>query len=410
MKTPSLTPEELRAKFLRYVCQTSPEPLGLVVDQAEGCYIFTQEGERYLDFLSGIGVANVGHRLPQVIEAIHWQAQRYLHTMVYGEHIQEPQVLLAEQLAQLCPGDLSVVYFTNSGTEANEGALKLAKKYTGRHRFIAFEGSYHGDSHGSLSVTGREVYRKPFEPLLPGVEFLPWNDLSALEAIDETVAGVITEPIQGEGGVRLPDPEFLPALRERCNQVGALLIFDEVQTGLGRTGKLFACQHWEVVPDILVLAKALGGGLPLGAFISRPEVMKVLSENPPLCHVTTFGGHPLSCAAGKAALDYLLQENLVEQARKMGDYLMQSLQEMKGKTPIIRDVRGKGLLIGIELENGEITRRFVAEALNQGLILGWTLHTESVVRIAPPLTLSLAEAQEGLNIIEFALRQSCKGP
>jgi acetylornithine/succinyldiaminopimelate/putrescine aminotransferase len=303
----------------------------------------------------------------------------------------------------LAPPPLDTVYFTNSGTEANEGALKLAKKRTGRRRLVAFEGSFHGDSHGSLSVTGREVYRRPFEPLLPDVQFLPFDDIAALEQIDEGVAAVITEPILGEGGMRVPGDRFLSALRQRCTEVGALLILDEVQTGLGRTGKMFALEHWGVVPDILVLAKALGAGLPLGAFIGAAETMRALSVDPPLSHVTTFGGNPVCCAAALAGLAVMEREDLPRRAASTGEALKAALRQMGARLGGVVDVRGKGLHLGLELESPELTERFVRGAFDRGLSLGWPLHTQRVVRIAPPLNLSEADMQAGLEIMAAAL-------
>ncbi|HEU4754561.1 MAG TPA: aspartate aminotransferase family protein, partial [Armatimonadota bacterium] len=320
------TEPELTRTFRRYVCQTSDSPLGLQIESARGATLRTTDGARFIDFLAGIGVNNVGHAHPAVVAAVQGQAEKYLHAMVYGEYVLEPQVRLAELLAQVTPDPLSVVYFTNSGTEANEGALKLAKKWTGRSRLVAFHNSYHGDTQGSLSVTGRAVYRDPFLPLLPDVEFLPFGDFDALAGIDSGVAAVITEPIQGEGGIRVPPAGWLPALRERCTETGALLIFDEVQTGLGRTGSLFAGEHWNVVPDILVLAKALGGGMPLGAFIGAPELMRTLSHDPPLAHVTTFGGHPVCCAAGLASLRVILDKALPERAARVGHQIRSRLR------------------------------------------------------------------------------------
>lgn len=396
----------LRDDFLKYLCQTSGEPVGIEIAHARGCRVVDRNGKEYLDFISGIGVANIGHAHPKVVKAICDQAKRYLHVMVYGEYLQQPQVALAKRLAELAPKPLSVVYFTNSGTEAVEGALKTAKKFTRRQRLVAFDGSFHGDTAGALSVTGREVYRKPFEPLLPDVRFLPFNDTHALEMIDETTASVIVEPIQSEGGVRVPSDDFLPALRDRCDRVGALLIFDEVMTGLGRTGKMFASEHWNVVPDLLVMAKSLGGGMPLGAFIGRSEVMKTLSVDPPLSHVTTFGGHPVSCAAGLAALEVLIREGLVKQAEKKGQRLLNGLMKIMAEYEGIRDVRGKGLLIGLEFDLPDLTRRFVLACRKAGLLLGWTLHSDTVVRLAPPLVISQKEQDRGLMIIREALKKT----
>jgi acetylornithine/succinyldiaminopimelate/putrescine aminotransferase len=376
------------------------------VVRARGATIFTRDGREYVDFLAGIGVNHVGHAHPAVVAAIQQQAEKYLHAMVYGEYVLEPQVRLAELLAQVAPSPLSVAYFTNSGTEANEGALKVAKKYTGRRRLVAFERSYHGDTHGSLSVTGREVYRAPFYPLLPDVEFLPFGDTEALHRIDETVAGVITEPVQGEGGVRVPPQEWLPALRQRCTETGALLIFDEVQTGLGRTGRLFAGEHWGVSPDLLVLAKSLGGGTPLGAFLGSNEVMSCLSSDPPLAHVTTFGGHPVCCAAGLASLQVILAENLPARADALGKEIRTALRGMGERHGGVREVRGLGMLIGLELESAERTRRFAERAFAEGVILGWTLHSDTVVRLAPPLNISDEELERGLQGIATALAAS----
>lgn len=389
--------------FFQHVCQTSDSPLGLEIESARGAILRTRSGREYIDLLAGIGVNNVGHAHPGVVKAVQEQAERYLHAMVYGEYIQEPQARLAELLAQVAPGDLSVVYFTNSGTEANEGALKLAKKATGRRKLIAFENSYHGDTQGSLSVTGRAVYRDPFLPLLPEVEFLPFGDVNALDRIGDTVAGVITEPIQGEGGVRVPPDEWLPALRRRCTEVGALLILDEVQTGMARTGRMFACEHWGVVPDVLVLAKALGGGMPLGAFIGAPELMRTLSHDPPLAHVTTFGGHPVCCAAGLASLRVILDDDLPERARQTGERLRRELREMGERWGGVKDVRGLGMHIGLELDTPELTAAFAREAFERGVILGWTLHSSTVIRLVPPLNISFEELGSALYALDGAL-------
>ena len=393
--------DALRQDFLRHVCQTSPSPLGIVVARAEGASVWDAEGREYLDLLSGMGVASLGHGHPEVVAAVRAQAERYLHVMVYGEMVQEPQVALARRLAELAPGELSVVYFTSSGTEAIEGAIKLARKATGRSRLVAFRGGYHGDTMGALSLCDSPTYRTPFEPLLADVEFLPFDRPEELGRIDERVAAVVVEPIQGEGGVRVPRPEFLPALRARCDATGALLVLDEVMTGWARTGAWFACQHWGVVPDVLVLAKALGGGLPLGAFIGRPELMRTLSHDPPLAHVTTFGGHPLSCAAGLAALAVAEREALPARAAALGETWRARLAASLGS--VLREVRGRGLLIGLEFATPEQTQAFCRAALSHGLILNWTLHRDTVVRLAPPLTLSAADSERALTAIEASL-------
>ena len=393
--------EHLKQAFVRHVCQTSAEPLGIVVARARGAKIWDSNGREYLDLLAGMGVANIGHAHPVVLQAIAEQAASYLHVSVYGEMVQRPQVELARRLSEVTPGDLSVVYFTNSGTEAVEGALKTARKHTGRSRLVAFEGAFHGDTFGALSVGGNAIYQRPFQPLLPDVEVIPFNDMSGFARIDTSVAAVIVEPVQGEGGVRMPSEAFLPALRQRCTEVGALLIADEVLTGFGRTGKLFACEHWNVVPDILVLAKALGAGMPLGAFVGRPEVMQTLSHDPPLAHVTTFGGHPVSCAAGVAALEYLLRARLAERAAQVGAQWLEELRPIAGRAGC--KVRGKGLLMALEFGTPEATRRFVARCFERGLILNWTLHHDTVVRLAPPLTITPDETEHANAMIAEAV-------
>lgn len=390
--------------FLNFLCRTSPEPMRLEIDRAEGIYLFTRDGKRYIDFISGIGVANIGHQHPRVLSAIRRQLDRHLHVMVYGEYVQEAQVGYARRLAELAPVEDGVVFFCNSGAEAVEGALKTARKFTGRRKYIAFEGGYHGDTYGALSAMSSEIYRTPFLPLLPEFDFLPFNDLSALSFVDEQVAAVLIEPVQGEGGVRIPSPDFLPALRQRCDEVGALLICDEVMTGFGRTGKLFACEHWQnAKPDILCLAKALGGGLPLGAFVGRREIMKTLSENPPLAHVTTFGGHPLSCAAGLAALEVLLDENLAERSAKLGLFFLNKLRDTAEENSQIHAVRGLGCFFAIEFESPNVTPKFVQRCRDNGLIIGWTLHHSTIVRAAPPLCMTDHQAEEAWQIIKNAL-------
>lgn len=389
--------------FLRTICQTSPNPIALEIDHADGSYLYTLDGKCYLDFISGIGVANIGHRHPKVIAAIKHQVDKHLHVMVYGEYVQAAQVDLAVKLVSVLPDTLNQVYLTNSGTEANEGALKLAKKFTGRRRLIAFEGSFHGDTHGACSVTGREIYRKPFEPLLPGITFLPFNQTEGLDEIDEEVAAVIIEPLQGEGGILVPDPGFLSALRARCNVVGALLIFDEAQTGFGRTGRLFAMAHSGVVPDIVTFAKGIGGGMPLGAFVGNQSLMATFSVDPPLSHVTTFGGHPVSCAAALASLNVILEENLSQKAEEKGAFIRERLTTFIGEKTGVCEVRGKGMMIGLVLSKAEAAARLVQRAFEKGLILGWTLHTDCVIRVMPPLNISEEEMFEGLKIIEEAL-------
>lgn len=390
--------QPLAARFHTHVALTSDTPLGLTVARAEGPFLYLADGRRVVDLISGIAVSSLGHRHPRVVAAIHEQVDRHLHVMVYGEFIQQAQVDCAALLAAQLPPQLQVTYFCNSGTEANEGALKLAKKYTGRTQMVAFERSYHGDTHGSLSVTGRAVYQDPFRPLLPGVTFLPFGDIEALAAITEATACVITEPIQGEGGIRVPSVAWMQALRRRCDETGALLIFDEIQTGFGRTGTLFAFEGFGVVPDVLCLAKAFGGGMPLGAFIASAELMGTLRRDPPLSHVTTFGGHPVSCAAAHAALQVVLETNLPARALEIERRVRARLHH-----PLIREVRGRGAMLGMELVSQPVTERTVARCLAQHVLLGWTLHADTLVRLAPPLNIPFDVLDGALEILLDAL-------
>ncbi len=384
----------LAADFARHVAWTSDGPLGLIVERAEGPFLYLADGRRIIDFISGIAVSSLGHRHPRVVEAVKAQVDRHLHVMVYGEFIQKPQVEFATLLAAQLPPELQVVYFTMSGTEANEGALKLAKKYTGRTKMIAFEQSYHGDTHGSLSVTGRSLYQDPFRPLLPGVVFLPFDEVEALAAIDDETACVITEPIQGEGGIRVPSRAWMQALRRRCTETGTLLIFDEVQTGFGRTGTLFAFQGFGVVPDVVTVAKAMAGGMPLGAFLSSPEIFATFRRDPPLSHVTTFGGHPVSCAAAQAALRVLLDEDLPARALQIEHRVRATLAHR-----LIDDLRGRGAMLGMDLVDPPVTERVVQGCLRRGVLLGWTLHSNTLVRLAPPLNIPFEVLDTALGII-----------
>lgn len=387
----------------QFVGQTTPFGKPFVVAHAEGSRVWSADGRSYLDFIAGMAVNNVGHNHPQVRAAIIAQVERTLHVNVFGKFVIPSQVELARRLAQVTPTGLEQIFFTNSGTEAIEGALKLARKVTHRPGIVAFEGGFHGRTFGALSVSWRDIYRQPFEPLLPGVTFIPYNNLAAAEAaIGGDTGAVIVEPIQGEGGVRVPSDDFLPGLRAICDRQGALLILDEVQTGFGRTGRFFACEHWGVVPDVLVVAKALGGGMPLGGFISRPEVMRTLLD-PPLSHMTTFGGHPVSCAAGLASLEILLGEGLVERAERTGEAIRAYFKELAAGCDSIVDVRGKGLLIGIEFQTAELARAFVGRCQDLGVIVSWTVYSGTTVRLAPPLNISEADLQQGLEIFKQAL-------
>jgi acetylornithine/N-succinyldiaminopimelate aminotransferase len=388
----------LRDDFYKHVAQTSDSPMGLEVERAEGCHIFTTDGKKYVDLISGISVSSLGHRHPAVIQAVKEQADRHLHVMVYGEFIQRPQVEFAALLTSVLPESLSQVYFVNSGTEATEGALKLAKKHTSRTKLLSFRNSYHGDTHGSLSVTGRDVYRNPYLPLLPDVHFLDFNDQSQLNNIDNATAAVILEPIQGEGGIIPAETEWLKAVRNRCDETGALLIFDEIQTGFFRTGRLFAFEHYGVVPDILCMAKAMGGGMPMGAFASSPGNLKAFTFDPPLNHVTTFGGHPVSCAAAFANLKALLGGDFAAKATRIENIAREMLT---GKGII--EVRGKGAMLGLQLDDAGLTQKVVRYCFESGIILGWTLHSNTLIRIAPPLIIEEKLLRESFQIILNAL-------
>ncbi|HKK24805.1 MAG TPA: aspartate aminotransferase family protein [Gracilimonas sp.] len=381
-------------KFLRHIAQTSDAPMGLEVSKAEGPFIYTTDGRRFTDFISGIAVSSLGHRHPKVIQAIHEQVDKHLHVMVYGEFVQKPQVDFAELLTSNLPERLEQVYLVNSGTEATEGALKLAKKYTGRTKLIGFRNSYHGDTHGSLSVTGRDVYRDPYLPLLPDVHFLDFNSDENLALIDEDTAAVIMEPIQGEGGIIPAQKEWIQEIRRRCDESGALLIFDEIQSGFGRTGNLFAFQDLEVVPDILCIAKAMGGGMPIGGFVSSSEIFQSFKYDPPLNHVTTFGGHPVSAAAAYANLRELLSGNYLKRANEIEKKVREVL---KGNG--ITEVRGKGAMLGLQLESWDLTRKVVEDCFEKGILLGWTLHSNTLVRLAPPLIINDQLLDEVLEII-----------
>lgn len=371
--------------------------------RGEGAKVFDVFGEAYIDCIGGFGVFNVGRNHPRVVARVMEQLQ--LLPLSSRTLFNKQQADLAEMLAQITPGNLQYSFFCNSGAEAVEGALKLARMYTKRKKFVSALGSFHGKTFGALSVSGREVYKKPFEPLLPGVEHVPFNDLEAMEqAVDEDVAAVILEPIQGEGGVILPSPEYLKGVREICTRKGALLILDEVQTGLGRTGKMFACEHYGVIPDIMTLAKGLGGGiLPLGAFISTPEIWQVFEDNP-LIHSSTLGGNPLSCAAGIETLRILQEENIPAQAAEKGAYFIDKLRVLRGEFPeIVREVRGLGLLIGMELFDEDAASLLAMEMAQRRVLVVYTLNNPRVIRLEPPLTITYEEIDTVLSALHDSL-------
>ena len=385
----------LRQLFLEHVGQTSDNPMMLEVERAEGIYLYGRDGKRWIDLISGVSVSAVGHGNRQVIDAICSQAQDYLHLMVYGEAVESPQVRYAQRIASLLPDPLDTVYFVNSGSEAVEGALKLAKRYTGRTEIIYYKNAYHGSTHGSLSVMGGEEYRNAYRPLLPDTRQIRFNEPADLRYVTPRTACVIIEPVQGEGGIFPADRDYLQALRDRCDQTGTLLIYDEIQTGLGRTGTLYFSQQYGIVPDILCTAKAFGGGMPLGAFIASNRIMSVLKTNPVLGHITTFGGHPVCCAAGLAALEYILSERLTELADAKGA-LYESL--LAGH-PLVREIRRTGLLLGVEFGDSELTARIVLRAIDRGLMTEWFLFHDTAMRIAPPLTITDAEIRESCEIL-----------
>lgn len=385
----------LRKEFLRHVGQTSPSPLMIEVERAEGVFFYTPQGKRYYDLIAGVSVNNVGHANAKVIEAVQRQVADYMHVMVYGEMVERPQVAYAKRIAEFLPAGLDSVYFLNSGSEAVEGALKLAKRYTGRTEIISCLGAYHGSTQGSLSVMGGEEFKQAFRPLLPDVKHIHYNRFEELAQITERTACLLIEPVQGESGIRLAAEGYLEAVRKRCSETGTLLIFDEIQTGFGRTGAMFAMQKYGVTPDIVCLAKALGGGMPLGAFVSSSQIMNTLTFNPVLGHITTFGGHPVCCAAGLAALEYTLSEHLVEGAEAKGALY----EELLKAHPTVREIRRSGLLMAIELGNSE--KMFAAMQLfvENGILSDWFLFCDTAFRISPPLTISQDEIRDSAAII-----------
>lgn len=392
----------LRKQFLAHVAQTSPSPMLVEVARAAGCAFYTPEGKRYYDLIAGVSVSNVGHNNPAVVRAVQEQAARYMHVMVYGELVEAPQVRYATRIIEELPTGFDSLYFVNSGAEAVEGALKLAKRYTGRTELISMRRAYHGSTHGAMSMMGQpegEEWKQAFRPLLPDVRAIEFNDFEALQAITSRTAAVLVEPVQGEAGVRLPAEGYLQALRRRCDEVGALLIFDEIQTGLGRTGAMFAMQRYGVTPDIVCLAKAFGGGMPLGGFAARAEVMNTLQENPTLGHITTFGGHPVCCAAGLAALDYLVGHNVVAEVEAKGARYEQGLADH----PAVQEIRRAGLLLAVELGSSERLYRIMELFKEVGILSDWFLFCDTAFRISPPLVISNEEIDESIALIRTAL-------
>jgi acetylornithine/succinyldiaminopimelate/putrescine aminotransferase len=390
-----LSPRQL---FLLNTAQTSPSPRLLEIESAEGMYLYDYDGNSYMDLVSGFAVSNTGHRNAKVVQAIKDQADKYLHLTVYGEYIQSPQVKFASKLSSILPDSLSSVYFVNSGAEATEGAMKLAKRFTGRSEIIACKNSYHGSTQGALSVMGNEHYKQAYRPLLPGIRFIEFNNHIDLDLISTNTAAVIMETIQGEAGVRVPHINYMQSLRKRCNETGTLLILDEIQTGFGRTGTLFAFEHFNIHPDILLLAKGMGGGMPIGAFISSNEIMSVLKENPILGHITTFGGHPVSCAAGLANLEVIIEEELYKDISIKESLFREYLQH-----PEIKEIRGIGLMLSIQLSSFEQVENVSRRCVENGIIIDWFLHCDTAMRIAPPLIITDKEIHKACATIIEAL-------
>ena len=393
-------PMNTRELFYRHLAQTSPAPLELEIVRADCASLFDAAGKEYIDLIGGISVANVGHRHPKVVKAIHAQVDNYLHVMVYGELVQSPQVQYAAKLASLLPDTLQAVYFTNSGTEAIEGAMKLAKRVTGRTRILSFKNSYHGSTQGALSIMGDEYWRNAFRPLLPDVWSYTFNSTEAVAAINDQTACVIMETVQAEAGIIHPKQEWIQAVRKKCSETGTLLVLDEIQAAFGRTGQLWAFPNYEVVPDILVLGKALGGGMPLGAFIADKKHMDQLTDAPVLGHITTFGGHPVCCAAGLAALEALLDEGWMDQVRAKEKLLHQLLQHKN-----IRAVRSAGLWMAVEFESFEQCKNVIDYCITRGVLTDWFLFASNCLRISPPLLIHEKQLEKAASIILEACEQ-----
>lgn len=388
--------------FIRQLGQTNQSPYLIDVDRAEGIYIYDKNGKGYMDMIAGVAVNNIGHNHPSVVKALKEQIDKHLHVMVYGEFIQDSQMAFAKNLTSLLPQHLNCVYTVNSGTEANEAALKLAKRVTGRTELISFRGSYHGSTHGSMSVSGNEVKKQAFRPLLPDVRFLLHNDLTGLEQITERTAGVIIETVQGDAGVRIPTQEFIQALRKRCTEVGALLIFDEIQCGIGRTGKMFAFEHFNVFPDVLTLGKALGGGMPIGAVVASHEHLWEFTYNPMLGHITTFGGHPVICAAANALVDVMKYEIDLSEVERLGALL----ESIVGSDPEIKEIRRIGMMFAFDMESFERVEKVVKKCLEKGLISFWFLSHPYSFRLSPPLNITEEEIRKAGEIILTSIAET----
>ena len=384
--------------FLRHLAQTSETPLMLEMDSAEGVYMYGADGKEYIDLISGIGVSNIGHRHPRVVNAIKKQVDQHLHVMVYGEFVQNPQVKLAEAITQTLPKALNSIYLVNSGSEAIEGAMKLAKRYTGRTQLIACKNAYHGSSHGALSLTGREDFKQNYRPLLPGVSHVAFGETEELNLINEETAAFVVETIQGEAGVMKANKAYWKAVKSKCVETGALLILDEIQCGFGRTGKFWAFDHYDITPDILVSAKGMGGGMPIGCFIANREVMHVFTNNPVLGHISTFGGHPVAAAASLATLQVILGDNLLDEVEEKSRLFNTSLTH-----PKVKVIRHKGLMMALEFESYDVLKPIIDKAIALGVITDWFLFNDRSMRIAPPLTIAKEEIKKACKLIIQAI-------
>lgn len=383
-----------RQLFLNHLAQTTDFPLMLEIEKAEGIYMFGPNNKKYIDLISGIGVSNIGHRHPNVIQAIHDQTERYLHLMVYGEYVQTPQTALAEALSKTLPNPLTATYLVNSGSEAVEGAIKLAKRYTGRTEIISCYNAYHGSSQGALSLGGNEAFKRAYRPLLPGIRHFRFGEIEDLSLISKHTAAVIIETVQGEAGIRVASKEYFQALRKACDENGTLLILDEIQSGFGRTGKFWAFEHYDIVPDIVVSAKGMGGGMPIGAFISSKAIMDALKNNPILGHITTFGGHPVSAAASLATVGVLRNGTLIEEVEQKALLFKKLLVH-----PKIKSIRNKGLMMAVEFESFDILKAVIDKAIELGVVSDWFLYCDDAMRIAPPLIITEDEIKEACTVI-----------
>lgn len=390
----------MKAQFFKHQAQTSPHPLALEISHAKGMYVYDSNKKAYLDFIAGVSANTLGHNHPAISQAIKNQVDSYTHVMVYGEFIQQPQVALCKLLADNLPKNLETIYLTNSGTEATEGALKLAKRFTGRSEIIAAKNGYHGNTQGAMSVCGAEIQNSAFRPLIPGIRFIEFNNRIDLDKITTKTAGVILETIQGGAGFIEPTNNYLQKVLDKCNSVGALLILDEIQSGIGRTGKLFGFENYNVIPHIIVTGKGLGGGMPIGAFISSYKIMECLIQHPKLGHITTFGGHPVIAAAAEATINELLQSNLIEETLSKEALIRKLLIH-----PLITEIRGKGLMLAAIVETSEIASKVILKSLEKGLLLFWLLFEGKAIRITPPLTITEDEIYKGCNIIIESLNE-----